>query len=303
MLWCEDEEIHLPQFAGGRQRRLVNRSLSVGLVNLTLHFFFKNDWLLSIVKQSDHHKSLLYAWKALNHNFETSFFCIIYRATMPTSTSPFPSQSPVPRSGILTTPTGDRHIPPSTRADGSLRKEIKIRPGYRPPEDVEVYKNRTAEAWKTRGSGGVPGAEGLKDLEDGKSSTGKNAKRREARKRAKAAEGEEENESLVDRSARVEGNRQSSTDSKIDMTSNWRGAGPPPTEESQPEMDPEAEKEKQARNLKKKLRQARELREKKDKGENLLPEQFEKVIKIQELIRQLDNLGFDSDGAKKAKDV
>lgn len=218
---------------------------------------------------------------------------------MPTSTSPFPSQFPIPRSGILTTSTGDRHIPPSTRADGSLRKEIKIRPGYRPPEDVEVYKNRTAEAWKTRGSGGVPGAEGLKDLEDAKSSTGKNAKRREARKRAKAEEGEEENESPVNGTA----SRQSSTDLKPEAKDNWRAGGPPQTQESEAEVDPEAEKEKQARNLKKKLRQARELREKKDKGENLLPEQFEKVIKIQELIRQLESLGFDGDGAKKPKDV
>ena len=228
---------------------------------------------------------------------------------MPTPASPSLSQSPNSRSGILTTPTGDRHIPPSTRADGSLRKEIKIRPGYRPPEDVEVYKNRTAEAWKTRGGGGVPGAEGLRDLEDGKSSTGKNAKRREARKRAKAveaaeaAEAEEEVESLVDGNAHMGGRRQSSPDSKPEGKSDWRAGGPPPPKELEADVNPEAEKEKQARNLKKKLRQARELREKKDKGENLLPEQFEKVIKIQELIRQLDSLGFDSDGAKKAKDV
>lgn len=226
---------------------------------------------------------------------------------MPTSTSPFPSPSPTPRSGILTTPTGDRHIPPSTRADGSLRKEIKIRPGYRPPEDVEVYKNRTAEAWKTGRSGGVPGAEGLKDSEDGKSSTGKNAKRREARKRAKVAEGEEENERLVNGNAMVEGNRQSSTDSKPGGDENRRAEDLHPSQKHEPgpepEVDSEAEKEKQARNLKKKLRQARELREKKDKGENLLPEQFEKVIKIQELIRQLECLGFDSDGARRAKDL
>ncbi|CAF9929376.1 hypothetical protein IMSHALPRED_007894 [Imshaugia aleurites] len=222
---------------------------------------------------------------------------------MPTSTGPSPSESPVPRSGILTTPSGDRHIPPSTRADGSLRKEIRIRPGYRPPEDVEVYKNRTAEAWKTRGGGGIPGAEGLEDSEYGKPSTGKNAKRREARKRAKAADGEEENESFVIGNAKVDGNRQSSTDPKPEGKSNQRTGDPSPSQKPEPEVDLEAEKEKQARNLKKKLRQARELREKKDKGENLLPEQFEKIIKIQELIRQLDSLGFDSDGAKKAKDV
>jgi partner of Y14 and mago protein len=31
----------------------------------------------------------------------------------------------------------------------------------------------------------------------------------------------------------------------------------------------------------------------------LLPEQFEKVIRISELIRQLDTLGFDAQGEKK----
>ena len=213
------------------------------------------------------------------------------------------SQPPIPRSGILTTPTGDRHIPPSTRADGSLRKEIKIRPGYKPPEDVEVYKNRTAEAWKTRGSGGVPGAEGLKDSEDVVSSPGKNAKRREARRRAKAIEGDEEKESLANVNLQVEEDPQPSTAPRPAAGLDWRTAGSPQSHEFQPEVGPEVEKEKQVRNLKKKLRQARELREKKDKGENLLPEQFEKVIKIQELIRQLDSLGFDSDGANKAKDV
>ena len=223
---------------------------------------------------------------------------------MPTSTTPGLSSSPTPRSGIETTPTGDRHIPASTRPDGSLRKEIKIRPGYRPPEDVEVYKNRTAEAWKSRGSGAVPGADGLKETVEEKSSAGKNAKRREARKRAKVAEGkgEDGNEGVEITTVVTEAQIQPTTDSKADAKEDWRKKAPPETK-LEFGQDPEAEKEKQARNLKKKLRQARELREKKDKGENLLPEQFEKVIKIQELIRQLGCLGFDSDGAKKPKDA
>jgi hypothetical protein len=36
---------------------------------------------------------------------------------------------------------------------------VEVRPGYKPPEDVELYKNRAAAAWKNRGKGGVPGAE------------------------------------------------------------------------------------------------------------------------------------------------
>lgn len=91
--------------------------------------------------------------------------------------------------------------------------------------------------------------------------------------------------------------------SKGGANANGNKEDQPASKELEPELDTEAEKEKQARNLKKRLRQARDLREKKDKGQNLLPEQFEKVIKIQELIRQLDSLGFDSEGVRKAQDM
>jgi partner of Y14 and mago protein len=187
---------------------------------------------------------------------------------------PTPSKAGI----IIDTASGERHIPSSVRPDGTKRKEIKIRPGYKPPEDVEVYKNRTADAFKNRGSGGVPGAEGLKDDKDeGSATSNKNAKRREARKKAKAAE----------------------EDGEI-VNGGTKEAGP--KEESKAEeVDPEVEKEKKARNLKKKLKQARELKEKKEGGAALLPEQFAKVIKINELIRELDALGFDSDGEPKAK--
>ena len=219
---------------------------------------------------------------------------------MPTSDTP----ADAPGSGAVITLDGDRHIPSSTRADGSLRKEIKIRPGYRPPEDVEVYKNRTAEAWKTRGKGGVPGAENWQ-LDDASKATngaaGKNAKRKEARKRAKAAGGQWIDESLdlvnPDLGAKIS----DQADLRPDLRTEDRPSSKSHiTGEPETETDTEAEKEKQARNLKKKLRQARELREKKEKGENLLPEQLEKVIKISELTRQLESLGFDNDGAKKA---
>ncbi|EAW06533.1 putative RNA binding protein Pym [Aspergillus clavatus NRRL 1] len=189
--------------------------------------------------------------------------------------------------------TGERYIPSSVRADGSKRREIRVRPGYRPPEDVELYKNRAAAAWRNRGTGGVPGAEGLNEVTESKANTAasnKNAKRREAKKKAKTAEGAESTTTANGQNVRDMGN--------------WRSGAPAADKkeaapETQPEVDPEAEKEKKARNLKKKLRQARDLRDKKNQGEALLPEQLEKVIKIQELIRQLDALGFDSEGEKK----
>lgn len=179
-------------------------------------------------------------------------------------------------SGIQRLSNGSSIIPSSTRADGSVRKEIKVKPGYKPPEDVELYRNRTAAAWKNRGKGGVPGAESLQKESDesaASAAANKNAKRREARKKAATAkEGEED---------KVEGSK-------------------PAAEPKAVELDPEAEKAKEAKKLAKKLRQARELSDKKEKGDSLLPEQFAKVIKMNELIRQLDSLGFDAEGEKKS---
>ncbi|KAL4867267.1 hypothetical protein BDV12DRAFT_171608 [Aspergillus spectabilis] len=205
------------------------------------------------------------------------------------------SQTPpngVSSSGITTDAlTGERFIPSSVRADGSKRKEIKVRPGYRPPEDVELYKNRAAEAWKNRGRTGVPGADVLRESDAtkvGSAASTKNAKRREAKKKAKA----------------TQDGTTTSNGKDISQIENWRTA-PASVDKKQHDgaaaaaVDPEVEKEKKARGLKKKLKQARDLNEKKDKGEALLPEQLEKVIKIQELIRQLDALGFDANGDKK----
>ncbi|KAI4223786.1 MAG: hypothetical protein L6R36_005163 [Xanthoria steineri] len=203
------------------------------------------------------------------------------------------------KSGIITSTSGERHIPASVRPDGSTRKEIKIRPGYKPPEDVEVYKNRTAEAWKSRGVGtGVPGAEVIGN-DDVKLASNKNAKRREARKRAK--ESAETNPNGIDGDEDTQKSEASPEKPNLPskQTGPEKGDWRKPDQEAATTLDPEAEKEKQARNLKKKLRQARELREKKDNGENLLPEQFAKVIKINEIIRQLDSLGLDAEGEPK----
>lgn len=203
-------------------------------------------------------------------------------------------------SGITTSATGDRHIPASVRPDGSTRKEIKIRPGYKPPEDIEVYKNRTAEGWKARGTGGVPGAADADQKVENKAGNTKNAKRREARKKAKAVEEGTQGDPAPEASTAEKREEPETTHDTTPVASNEISQ----LQEEQPEQepqpsDPDAEKEKQVRTLKKKLRQAKDLKEKKNQGGNLLPEQFEKVIKINELIRQLDSLGFDANGEPK----
>ncbi|TPX39551.1 hypothetical protein SeMB42_g06335 [Synchytrium endobioticum] len=60
-------------------------------------------------------------------------------------------------SGIveLPTPDGQRVIPSSRRPDGSIRKEIRVRAGYVPQEDVSKYISKAASARTSAGL--VPG--------------------------------------------------------------------------------------------------------------------------------------------------
>lgn len=227
--------------------------------------------------------------------------------------------SQLTKSGIATdATTGERFIPSSVRADGTRRREIRVRPGYKPPEDVELYRNKAALAWKNRGQGGVPGAEGVKtDTLDSSAksesntnltsaASNKNAKRREAKKKAKATEGESGGDGRRN-IAEIDNWRSFAAGNGGDKKKTEDGAqktAEKTTEKTTEEapVDLEAENEKKARNLKKKLRQARDLREKKQQGESLLPEQLDKIIKINELVRQLDSLGLDSNGDKKGSD-
>ena len=222
-----------------------------------------------------------------------------------------PSEPTPTKAGILSTSSGERHIPSSVRPDGSKRKEIRIRPVYKPPEDVEVYRNRTAEAWKTRGSGGVPGAEpaaggATSSGRDGEAKAkNKNAKRREAKRKAKAEGGdvdggdaggdqdEDEDEADDGKGQGGAGNEGEAGEEKVERVLLPHEAPP---------VDPEIRREKEVKRLQKKLRQARELRAKKESGESLLPEQFEKVIRIYELTRQLGALGVDDEGGAKKGD-
>lgn len=165
---------------------------------------------------------------------------------------------------------GQRVIPASLRADGTARREIRVRPGYTPPEDVEAYKNQRAEAWKNRGSGGVPGAAPAEDPKP--SSSNKNAKRRANRKKAKDGDAPDGEKEKAEEKVVVK---------EVELS---------PEEKKKLEDE---EKEKKAKAIRKKIRQANELKSRREGGENLLPEQLDKIIKVNELARQLRALGFE----------
>jgi len=188
------------------------------------------------------------------------------------------------KSGIQTGADGASFIPSSRRADGSTRKEIRVRPGYRPPEDVETYKNRSAEAWKNRGKGGVLGADSDPQPTDSEAKS-KNAKRREAARRKAATEGHEDQQlssAMKDASLEAEGKAKQ----------NWRNPDKLATSESA-DVNTDADSQKKIRNALKKLKAVRELKAKKAAGERLSTDQLMKISKEEELVRDLKKLGFD----------
>lgn len=187
------------------------------------------------------------------------------------------------KSGIQTDGEGGSYIPSSKRADGSTRKEIRVRPGYRPPEDVETYKNRSAEAWKSRGKGGVPGAEPDPDPV-GSEPKSKNAKRREAARRKAATETSEEPLTTAMKDA--------SLDAEDKVKQDWRNPEKLATNAAT-EPDVDEERQKKTRNVLKKLKAVRELKAKKSSGEKLAPDQLMKMSKEDELLRDLKKLGYE----------
>ena len=192
--------------------------------------------------------------------------------------------SKVSKAGIETAADGASYIPASKRADGSTRKEIRVRPGYRPPEDIETYKNRSAETWKNRGQGGVPGAEPPSLPKEDGSTKNKNARRREAaRKKAAAEESTETNLTSAMQATKI-------TDEER-REENWRN--PSQFAVNEAAADEEIEKQKKIRNQLKKLKAVRELREKRAAGEKLSPDQIMKIGKEGELLRDLKKLGYD----------
>jgi partner of Y14 and mago len=198
---------------------------------------------------------------------------------MPTSTT-----QPVTKSGIKTKSDGTSIIPSSKRADGSTRKEIRVRPGYKPPEDVETYKNRSAESWKNRGAGGVPGAEpaSTEQIEN----KSKNAKRREAARRKAEENGADDD--VIQLTAAMKGQ---SLNGEERTKEDWRDPRKL-VENPQSVADEDTEQQKRIRNLLKKLKAVRELKEKKANGEKLSHDQIMKMSKEPELVRDLQKLNY-----------
>ncbi|KAH0840010.1 hypothetical protein J3R83DRAFT_972 [Lanmaoa asiatica] len=106
----------------------------------------------------------------------------------------FPQQS---AAGIAVDPrTFERVIPESKRPDGSVRKQIKIRPGFTPQEDISRFRGTRQQAMdattlpKGHILGWVPPSSETQQKEKGASAPppNKNAKKRANQRARKAAD-------------------------------------------------------------------------------------------------------------------
>ncbi|KAK5078384.1 hypothetical protein LTR64_003205 [Lithohypha guttulata] len=185
-------------------------------------------------------------------------------------------------SGIQTSVDGQAFIPSSRRPDGTTRKEIKVRPGYKPPEDVETYKSRTTEH-RRQNANRIPGV----DDDDQKiprvdETKNRNAKRREAARKKKDDDSGQDVGGLQTAAPTSDTKNQTAD---LDTTS--------ATVDIQlPAIDQDQERQKKIRNNLKKLRAVHELKTKKATGEKLSTDQMMKISKEQEIVRDLLKLDY-----------
>lgn len=193
---------------------------------------------------------------------------------------------------------GDERIIPATlRPDGTVRKQLKVRPGFTPQEDQQIFKgSRLAAKTAPRP---IPGTVGLAQQQQSSStlpsstssssscpssSSGvklsKNQKRNEKKRLQKllgadSGGGHDEDDNINDDGQSPQPNTSPSAATTITTTI-------VPT--------PEIPVEKKIKNLNKKLRQIDDLIEKRAQGEELLPEQLVKIQSKQEIEREIDEL-------------
>ncbi|KAF8929606.1 putative RNA binding protein Pym [Dissophora ornata] len=173
-----------------------------------------------------------------------------------------------------------RVIPMTRRPDGTYRKERKVRPGYTPPEDVAKYSNRVLDSVRPAPA---PVAVPVNNTPKTKTQI-KNDKRKAKRKEEGAvepttnpAEGPETTAEIANSTNTTNTTPTATASAESSITTTAAAA-----------VDPE----KKLRALNKKLRQAELLKERRDKGEELLPEQAEKVSKMDELLAQIAELSL-----------
>ncbi|GAA5988175.1 hypothetical protein JCM5350_002211 [Sporobolomyces pararoseus] len=214
----------------------------------------------------------------------------------------FPEKS---NSGISRNQDGQRVIAPTRRPDGTFRQEIKIRPGYTPQEDVSLFRSsKQVELDQHRArKGTVPGLkpnnplvqDALRGISGGGSASGsksakKNAKRKEKRNEGATSSENNVKDSWDDDDDQEEQKTRQGQEETTTSTSSSSTALPPTTgSETSPETTTE-DPAKKLRNLKKKLKQTQQLKEKRDGGVTLGQAEQDKVDGMNSLEEEIAKL-------------
>lgn len=183
---------------------------------------------------------------------------------------------------------GERVVGPTRRPDGTLRKPIRIRPGYTPPDEVAVYQSKGA-IWKKEMAAlqeAPPGSEPEVVVKAKSKAAKRNERKKEKRHQQAALEKDphiDDNgasstdglESLPDHAETVASQMTGLTISATSSTAN------PPSDsmENGISVDQVQDIDKKIRALKKKIRLTEAQQQKSAK--DMEPEQLEKVAKLE----------------------
>lgn len=158
---------------------------------------------------------------------------------------------------------GERVIPASRRPDGTIRKERRIRAGYVPQEEQEIYQSVGAQFRQ-----GVPSCPGLDENEV------------EALKTAAKTKAQKKNEKRKAKRQEEKPGTDGITSAMQAASLNEAAASSQAAPADDADLDPKSALEKQIRALKKKLRQCEALVERKDAGQELTAPEKEKLSKM-----------------------
>ena len=166
-------------------------------------------------------------------------------------------------------------IPATQRPDGTWRKEIKVKAGYVPPDEMDRYQSKGRQIAVS--SSGVP--PGMAAEENSATKKTKNQKKNERRK-AKRQEMK-----THDATSQAEGDALTSNLGNMDV-------------KDEKTDEPQASKEaiaKKLKNLKKKLRQIEELEKKVSNNEikELSKEQKDKISRKKDVLDEIEDLELD----------